>query len=116
MKHFTKPVNIDPVGTRQDQALDEAEDILSAPGTGEWFLVPYKSASVVVSIDCTAGTGYIQTTNDLYDKIVDNTALAQNWPWGTAAITREEVCEGAKAIRLVCVSGTVRMTLLSRVL
>lgn len=116
MKHFSKPLNIDPVGIRQDQALDEAEEILTSPGTGEWFIVPYTSTSVACTLYFSeGGSGFIQTTNDLYENVVNNTAIPEDWDYGIINTSTTKYCEAVKAIRLVNVSGTVRMVLLSRI-
>lgn len=117
MKYFEYPVGIDSVGIRNDQAIKEAEETLPAPGVTDWYLVPFESTSVSCMVDCTAGgSGRIQTTNDTYENIKNGTAVSEDWPYGNVSSTSTLKCDGVKAVRAVCISGSVRVVFSSRVL
>ena len=88
----------------------EFDEVIAVAGAGTWWIVPRGMESVMVSIrPVTAGSGYLEYTLDNYEEVTEGTPSAKTWDAGTVAVQTDDVLHPVTAIRLVNVSGSMRM-------
>ena len=88
----------------------EKEIILDSPGYSDWVLIPPDVRNLVITFHpIVLGTGNIETTNDLKNKKKNSTAIPFEWCYGVVSRKVENSLYPIKAVRLLNISGTVRM-------
>jgi len=88
---------------------NEFDETLAAPGNGDWVLVPTKAQGVNVAFITSGGSGKIQYTHDKIETVKTGSPVAFDWDLGQQTENADDVLHNVTAIRLVNVSGTVRM-------
>lgn len=92
-----------------------AKETLSAPGNGEWILIPNGSISISAALDAISGSGKVQATLDL-EAIRNNTAPSGIVDWTPGSISGavdSDVLNPAIAVRQVNASGTTILTIVA---
>lgn len=89
----------------------QIELLLPAGTTSDWYQIP-AGASLVGCLltPAGAGTGKIQITNDTLERCDLGTAVGEDWPAGSVAVTTSDaVYNSITAVRGVCTAGTIRV-------
>lgn len=89
----------------------EREIVINSPDTySEWLIIPPDINYIVLTyIPNGSATGTIQTTNDLMERIRNNTAYAFNWCYGIVSRPKENSLYPIKAVRLYNILGESKM-------
>ena len=86
---------------------------LSAPGNGEWILIPIRnngSREAAVTLSGTASwSGKVQGTNSTREDVIAGNAVAVDWPNGEISSVTNRVLFNFTAVRQVNVSGTTKL-------
>lgn len=92
------------------------KETLAEAGAGDWLVFPQEAGCVEVTIDATAGCGYIQYTPDVESVLADETPGGiTTWEQGEVASAIKSVFMFAGgAIRLVNQLGSVTMIVLAK--
>lgn len=79
-------------------------------GNGDTIIVPNNIDHLNVTLEITAGSGKVQSTNNkLADVISDTDVVWVDWLLGTITSTAEDSCTPPTALRMVNATGTTRM-------
>lgn len=77
--------------------------------TSDWIRVPVGVNYVLITVIIDVGAAKIQTTNDTVENIENNTAYAEDWPYGIVTETTERWAKPPKAFRLVNITGSSKL-------
>jgi len=101
--------NYDPNITNKGWEYDTGD--LSVSGSGDIIIMPVTSNIKNVTLEITAGEGYIQTTKTSLANVLSGTdVIWDTWTLGSVTSTVEDSYDGrATAMKMVNVSGTTRM-------
>lgn len=94
----------------------EFELTLNSPGMSDWIIIPEKINNISVTLDFSGGSsGYVQTTTNRVDTVLNGSPVAIDWPFGIINVKQSEKCKPATAIRAVQVnSGQLSMSVRSQ--
>lgn len=104
-------MQVAPSGGLEDVFAYEYNGTLTAAGNGEWVLIPNAIGSITIILEVTAGSGYVEVTNDTVYEVKQNTAVGLGWDDGTVTQTTQSVVLPVTAIRQVNVTGTTTLKL-----
>lgn len=93
----------------QDEKGFEYTELLSIAGNGKWLEFPNGIKGAMVELEITSGVGYVEATGSALSRVRDNTAVGIQWDQGQVSGTAQDYVVPVTAIRLVNVSGSVRM-------
>ncbi len=85
--------------------------IYGSGATQDPILLPIRAnVGVQVSFDV-AGSATVEGTLSPHEQVRADTAIWASWPEGEVSATNQQVCHGLTAIRILRVSGTVRVVI-----
>jgi len=106
-------MNIVPLNTQDaiKRAFELTEE-LSAPGNGDWILVPDEVQNISVTAQGAGGaTARVETTTSSYADVLDDVAVAVIWANGEVTDATSDSAFPCTAIRLVQTgAGTAKLS------
>lgn len=102
-------IDYDPNITNKGWEYDTGDKAVA--GNGDTIIMPITPNPKNVTLEITAGEGYIQTTKTkLANVLTDTDVIWDTWLLGSITTTAEDSYDGrVTAMRMVNVSGTTRM-------
>lgn len=94
-----------------------AKETIATKSTGEWIIFPQEAGSAVLNFDASAGSGYVQFTDDVEAVLAGTTpAGIVNWSDGEIAdAVKRSLCFAGGAVRQVNLRGTTVLTVIAKV-
>lgn len=89
---------------------------LTGAVTGDWVIFPLfddkgnKLTRLLYTLSPTGGQGRVEVTTDSEEDVKAGIAIPTNWPQGNVTVLTQDDSVPVTAFRLVCVSGTVRLS------
>lgn len=107
---YPKEIRADEDDEERELAF-EYEEALASSGAGAWVLFPNGVNGCSVELDITAGSGYIEATNDSLQDVKTGTAGVAGVAWrlGTITVSAQDYLFPCTAVRQVNVTGATKL-------